>query len=94
MGTPTKVYSLFEILLSLIRVYPKREFQVSKRELVNDMCLIHGMVGKVINHTLGLNLFVLYFLFYTNFYPNYYQYPTVLLYSLLAFEHPDMMMAK
>ena len=51
MGTPTKVYSLIEILLSLIRVYPKREFQVSKRELSNDMSLILGMVGKVIDHT-------------------------------------------
>ena len=50
MGMPTKIYSLIKILLSLIRVYPKREFQVLKRELFNNMSLIHGMVGKVINH--------------------------------------------
>ena len=51
MGTPTKGYSLIEILLSIIRVYLKRVFQVLKRELFNDMSLIHGMVEKVINHT-------------------------------------------
>lgn len=51
MGTPTKVYSLIKILLSIIRVYLKRVFQVLKRELFNDMSLIHGMVGIVINHT-------------------------------------------
>ena len=51
MGIPTKVYSLIEILLSIIRVYIKRVFQVLKRELFNYMSLIHGMVGKVINHT-------------------------------------------
>ena len=51
MGTPTKVYSLIEILLSIIRVYLKRVFQVLKRELFNDMSLIHGMVGIAIYHT-------------------------------------------
>ena len=71
MGTPTKVYSLIEILLSIIRVYLKRVFQVLKRELFNKLSLIHGMVGKVINHIQDFDLFVLFIFYFTQIYiPN------------------------
>ena len=83
MGTPTKVYSLSKILLSLIRVYPKREFQVSKRELVNDMSLIHGMVRKVINHTRILIYSFCLFLFLHQFISQILSIPYIILHQNL-----------
>ena len=51
MRTLTKVY-LFDqdIIESDSCLPPKARVSVLKRELVYDLCLIHGMVGKVINH--------------------------------------------
>ena len=89
-------YSLIKILLSMIRVYLKRVCVSSVKSVSYPInwVLFMGWLGKWLT-TLRILIYpFVYFSFYTNLYPKCYPYPTVLLYSLLAFEHPDIMMAK
>jgi hypothetical protein len=52
MGTPTKIYLFDKDIIESNSCLPTKAWvSVLKRELVSDFCLIHGMVGKLINHT-------------------------------------------